>query len=93
MYEVANSIWKHQFILKDIEDGASFLSIFYELIESGGINIIRYTKRMLIEAYALSEKHKLAVYEATFLYLALETGMQLKTLDARLLRIFSSEAD
>jgi predicted nucleic acid-binding protein len=89
---VANSIWKHQFILKDIEDGASFLSIFYELIESGGINIIRYTKRMLAEAYALAGKHKLTVYDATFLVLALETGTQLKTVDARLLRIFNSEA-
>ena len=79
--------------MKDIEDGASFLSIFYELIESGGINIIRYTKRLLIEAYALAGKQKLTVYDAAFLYLALEIGMQLKTLDARLLRIFNSEAD
>ncbi len=93
MYEVANSIWKHQFLLKDIEDGPSFLSIFYELIESGAINIIRYTKRMLKETYALAGKYKVTVYDATFLHLALETGMELKSLDARLLRIFNSEAD
>jgi len=93
VYEVANSIWKHQFLLKDIEDGPSFLSIFYELIESGAINIIRYTKRMLKETYALAGKHKVTVYDATFLHLALETGMELKSVDARLLRIFNSEAD
>jgi len=93
VYEVANSIWKHQFILKDIEEGTSFLSIFYELMESGAISIIRYTKRMLIQTYALAEKHKIAVYDATFLHLALETGLEFKSLDARLLRIFNSEAD
>ena len=93
VYEVANSIWKHQFLLKDIEDGPSFLSVFYELIESGAINIIRYTKKMLVEAYALAGKLKVTVYDATFLHLALETGMELKSLDSRLLRIFNSEAD
>ena len=90
---MANSIWKHQFLLKDIEDGPSFLSVFYELIESGAINIIRYSKKMFLEAYALAGKHKVTVYDATFLHLALETGMELKSLDARLLRIFNSEAD
>jgi len=90
---VANSIWNHQFLLKDIEDGPSFLSVFYELIESGAINIMRYTKKMLVEAYTLAGKHKLTVYDATFLHLALETGMELKSLDARLLRLFNSEAD
>ena len=90
---MANSIWKHQFLLKDIEDGPSFLSVFHELMESGAINLIRYTKKMLVEAYALAEKHKVTVYDATFLLLALETGMELKSLDARLLRIFNSEAD
>jgi len=90
---VANSIWKHQFVLKDIEDGPSFLSIFYELIESGVINIIRYTKKMLIETYALAGKHKLTVYDATFLHLAFEAGMELKSLDSRLLRVFNSEVD
>jgi len=90
---VANSIWKHQFILKDIEDGRSFLSIFYELIESGAISIIRYTRRMLTETYALAGKHKITVYDATFLHLALETGLELKSLDARMLRIFNSEAN
>lgn len=48
---------------------------------------------MLMEAYALAGRHKLTVYDAAFLYLALETGMELKTLDARLRRIFNSEAD
>ena len=79
--------------MKDIEDGPSFLSVFYELIESGAINIIRYSKKTLLEAYALAGKHKVTVYDAAFLHLALETGMELKSLDARLLRIFNSEAD
>jgi predicted nucleic acid-binding protein len=48
---------------------------------------------MLKETYALAGKHKVTVYDATFLHLALETGMELKSLDARLLRIFNSEAD
>ncbi len=92
VYEVANSIWKHQFILKDIDDGPSFLSIFYELIESGAISIIRYTKKTLRETYDLAGKHKISVYDATFLHLALETGLELRSIDARLLRIFNSEA-
>ena len=91
VYEVANSIWKHQFLLKDIENGASFLSIFYELIESGAINIMRFTKEMLKETYALAGKRRVSVYDATFLHLALTTGLDLKSLDARLLRIFESE--
>ena len=91
MYEVANSIWKHQFILKDIEDGPAFLSTFYDLIESGVITVVRYARKMLKETFALAGKRKISIYDATFLHLALETKLELRTLDARLLRAFNSE--
>lgn len=29
LYEVANSIWKHQHILKDLEDGLPYVSTLY----------------------------------------------------------------
>ena len=92
IYEVSNSIWKHQFLLGDIEDGALFLSIFVELVDSGAIGVVPFSKEMLQKTYGLASKHRLSVYDATFLCLAVEAGLGLKTLDGRLSRIFSSEA-
>lgn len=37
LYEVANSLWKHEQLLKDLENGKPYLSILYGLIAAGKI--------------------------------------------------------
>ena len=41
VHEVLNAIWKHQFLLKDLNDGPAYVSILFGLIESGRIRVIR----------------------------------------------------
>ena len=47
MYEVSNSIWKHEFLLKDLKNGRAYLSEFIQLIESESIRVIRLSPRLL----------------------------------------------
>src|ERR1035441_440813 len=37
VYEVANSVWKHQHLLKDLRDGTRYLTIFHGLLETNKI--------------------------------------------------------
>ena len=47
-YEVTNAIWKHEHLLKDIENGKPSVSIFFGLLEAGKIKILTPNE----EAYA-----------------------------------------
>jgi predicted nucleic acid-binding protein len=40
VYEVANSVWKHQYLLRDLRDGLRYLSIFHGLLETNRIRAI-----------------------------------------------------
>lgn len=83
IYEVANSIWKHEFLLKDIKDGSEYLSILVGLIESGTIQLLHVSKEALEKAYSLAAKNKCSMYDTVFVALALELGSELSTYDRR----------
>jgi predicted nucleic acid-binding protein len=89
VYEAANSIWKHQCLLKDVDDGSPYVSILYGLIESGRIRMIHPGRELMEKAYAMAAKNRRSVYDAIFVVLALELGTELLTLDksqARLIK-------
>lgn len=83
VYEVANSIWKHEFLLRDIKDGFEYLSILQGLIESGRIQLLHVSKEALETAYSLSSKYKRSMYDTVFVAVALELGSELSTYDRR----------
>lgn len=91
VYETANSIWRHQRLLKDLKDGLPYLSILRGLIESGRIRIIHPGESLLEKAYSLAAKRRRPVYDTIFVALALELGSELATFDKRQVQLLRSE--
>ena len=58
VYETANSVWKHEFLLKDIQNGIEYLSILEGLIDSGKIQLLHVGKEAMAKAYSLAAKNK-----------------------------------
>lgn len=89
VYEVSNSIWKHEFLLKDVTRGSEYLSILWGLIESGRIELVHVGKDILEKAYLLAAETKRSVYDTVFVELALELGSELSTCDRRQAELFN----
>jgi predicted nucleic acid-binding protein len=91
VYEVTNAIWKHEDLLKDLENGATYLSIFYGLIEAGTITILSPNERLMQESYSVAKRNGITVYDAVFVSLAIKLGLALRTYDKVQIRAFKSE--
>ena len=83
VYESVNSIWKHQFLIKDLDDGLPYVSVLYGFIESGRIRVIHPGEELMGRGYSLAAKNKLSIYDAIFVALALELDLELATFDKR----------
>jgi len=92
VYEVANSVWKHQYLLKDLKNGLQCLSIFHELLETNKIRAIHPGQELMERSYAVAARNKLPIYEAVFIALALELGTGLKTYDREQAAIMQRES-
>ena len=91
LYEVMNTLWKHESLIKDLKDSWASLSLFLELVSVEVVRLVRPDKRLLEEAYSLSRKHRLPTYDTIFIALALELGLELKTYDSKQAAIMSKE--
>jgi predicted nucleic acid-binding protein len=91
LYEVANTLWKHQTLLKDIRNSSEYIHLFQELVSTRSIQLVRPDRRLLDDAYSLSLKHQLPIVDTIFVALALELGLQLKTFDAAQSRMLDKE--
>ncbi len=87
---MANSIWKHQTLLRDIKDGRPYLALFLGLVDSGAITLVRPWNELVRKSYSLASEQRIPVYDATFLALSVELGLALKTFDQRAARIAKS---
>ena len=92
IYEVFNSVWKHQHVLRDLEDGQPYLSVFTGLLDSNSIRAVHPDKRLLSNSYAIAARNRISVYDAVFISIALEIGAELRTFDKRQARIMRLEA-
>ena len=81
LYEVTNAIWKHEHLLKDLRDGKSYLSIFYNLITAGKITIISANQSLMLESYRLAKRRGITIYDALFVCLSIRLDVTLKTFD------------
>jgi predicted nucleic acid-binding protein len=88
LYEVVNTLWKQQFLFKRIKDGAGYISVLFDLIDSGSIVLFRPDLRLMNRAYNIAGKQRIALYDAVFLALALETDLELKSLDKNMINLF-----
>ncbi len=87
LYEVANSIWKHQTLIRDIKDGLPYLALFLGLVDSGAITLVRPWDELVRRSYVLASEQRIPVYDATFVALSVELGLAFKTFDQRAARI------
>jgi predicted nucleic acid-binding protein len=90
LYEVANGIWKNEFLLKNVKEGAKYISSLLELVDSGSVILVRPDIQLLKKAYQIAAKQKISIYDAIFLALAFETGLELKSLDHTMMDVFQS---
>jgi predicted nucleic acid-binding protein len=81
LYEVTNTIWKHQVLLKDLQNGKKFLDLFYELVEMNTIQLVRPDRTILAQAYKIAASNRCSVYDAIFVALAQGLGLTLGTFD------------
>ena len=91
LYETTNSVWKHEYVLKDLKNGSSYLSVLYGLIDAGAILVLSPNERLMEKAYIIAGRHRISVYDSVFVSLALELGVGLKTFDGTQMRVMKSE--
>jgi predicted nucleic acid-binding protein len=91
LHEVVNSVWKHQYIIKDIKQGYDFVSVMFEMIDSNAIVLVRPDRKLVELAYNIAAKHKTSFYDCIFVALAIEVGLALKTMDEQQAKILKAE--
>ena len=91
VYEVTNAIWKHEHLLKDIENGKPYLSIFYGLIEAGKIKILTPNEELMQESYSIAKRQSITIYDAAIVSLATKLGLTLKSYDKVQIQALKSE--
>jgi predicted nucleic acid-binding protein len=92
VYEVANSIWRHEYLLKDLRDGLRYLSIFHGLLETNKIRAIHPSQGLIERSYEVAARNNLPIYDAVFIALALEIGTELKTFDREQAAVMQTES-
>ena len=91
VYEVVNAIWKHQFLLKDLDHGQTYISLLYGLVKSGRVRVVRPTPELMQRAYSMAVESRCSVYDTIFIALALELALELATFDKRQTELFRRE--
>jgi predicted nucleic acid-binding protein len=91
IYETTNTIWRHENLLKSIQNGESYLSLLFGLIDSGKITIISSDENLTQDAYSAAKRNGITPYDAIFICLALKLGTVLKTLDKKQKEIYEKE--
>jgi predicted nucleic acid-binding protein len=63
VYEVTNAIWKHEHLLKDLENGKLYVSIFYGLLEAGKIKILTPNEELMQKSYLIAKSQGITIYD------------------------------
>ena len=90
-YEVTNAIWKHEHLLKDLENGKSYVSIFHGLMEAGKIKILTPNEELMQESYSIAKRQGITLYDAVFVSLAIKLELPLKSYDKIQIQALESE--
>ncbi|HKW04746.1 MAG TPA: type II toxin-antitoxin system VapC family toxin, partial [Nitrososphaerales archaeon] len=74
----------------DLKGGLNYISLLLKMVYSGLIVLIRPDANLMRRAYDIAGKKRIPIYDASFLALARETGLNLKSLDQKTTKIFKS---
>jgi predicted nucleic acid-binding protein len=88
LYEVLNSIWKHQVLLKKTKESGPVLEALFDLIAAERIRFIDLAEKTIRSAYELAVKTRTTFYDSAFVALAIELDVELKTFDERQVGLF-----
>jgi len=91
LYEVVNTLWKHEILIRDLKDAAVRIDLFADLISNQKVRLLRPDRKLLDKAYAISVRHRIPVYDTVFVALALQLGLELKTFDNKQSTMLSEE--
>jgi predicted nucleic acid-binding protein len=89
--EGTNAIWKHEHLLKDLENGEPYISIFYGLVDDGKIKILTPNEELMQKSYLIAKRQGITIYDAVFVSLAIKLGLPLKSYDRVQVRALESE--
>jgi predicted nucleic acid-binding protein len=81
LYEVANAIWKHEHLIKDLDNGTPYISIFYGLVATGKIILISPDESLMQQSYLIAKRNDITMNDALFVALATKLGLTLRTFD------------
>jgi predicted nucleic acid-binding protein len=93
IFEVANVIWKHECLIRNLDDGTPYLTSLYDLIKSGKINVLSPNETLMQKSYLIAKQNSITIYDAVFIALALQLGVSMKTLDKAQIRAFKLESN
>ena len=93
IYETTNTVWKHENLLKSIQNGEAYLSLLFGLIGSGRITIVSSDENLIQNAYAAAKRNGITPYDAIFVCLAVKLGIVLKTLDRKQEEVYEKEKE
>jgi len=91
LYEVVNTLWKHQVLLHDLEDAQERIELLSGLVSNERVQLVRPDRKLLSETYTISVKHNRPVYDCVFIALALQLKMELATFDDKQSTILNEE--
>ena len=91
VYEVANAMWRHEHLLKDLADGKPYISALWGLIDAGKITLVSPNERLSLMAYSIARRNNITIYDSIFICLAIDLGVTLKTFDKVQARALESE--
>ena len=83
LYEIINTLWKHQVLIRDLENSSAHIKLLLELVSTKTIQLVRSDEKLINDTYRLSVKRKAPVYDTVFVALALQLGLGLKSFDER----------
>jgi predicted nucleic acid-binding protein len=87
LYEVVNTLWKHECKLRDIPHAGPYLESFIELLASRTIQLLHPDGSLIKKAYNLASEEGIPFYDAIFIALAIDIRLELKTYDETQRRI------
>ena len=91
VHEVSNALFVQHQILHRIPDGLPYLKRLFDAIASDSLVLVPSSEELARETYEIASRSGAAVYDCVFVALALQNGMQLRTLDRKQADIFEME--
>jgi predicted nucleic acid-binding protein len=91
IHEVSNALFVQHRILHRIPDGLPYLKRLFDAIASDSLILVPSSRELALETYEIASRTGATVYDCVFIALALQYGMQLRTLDDKQAQIFEVE--